>query len=501
MIRIDLTADPIGQIKTDLLVVPVYEGDPARDGNVQLLDKALGGVVSQVIKEEAFTGKASTNVSLHTHGRVSAARIQILGLGKQRRELADLRIAASRAASSAQSRKLGSIGIVIPARSSDPTRAARVIAEGIGLGVYRFDRYLTGDRKPRAALGSATIVLASKGKGGRRIPGAVQSAVHQAEIVARAVNAVRDLTNEPPNELSPTSFANWVQKYAKTHKVPVTILDKDAIQKAGMKLLLAVNQGSLEEPRFIHIKYVPPKAKRRIALVGKGITFDSGGLCIKPANAMIDMKADMSGAATTCAAVLAAAQLRLPIEIHGIAALAENMPSGRAYRPGDVFGSLDGKSVEIINTDAEGRLVLADALAYAVKLEPDLIVDHATLTGACVVALGNYTAGVFGSDNRTTERYLRAAHAAGESMWHMPIVEELRDGLKSDVADLRNSSSERYGGAISAALFLREFVSDKPWVHIDFAGPAFTERPFGLYPKGATGFGVLTLLEFLSSGG
>jgi leucyl aminopeptidase len=498
--KIDATAADVGRIEADVLVVPLYEGDPAKDATVQALDKVLGGVLSKTAKDEGFAGRTGQTMNLHTHGRVAASRIALMGLGKRSGDGRNaLRVVATRAARSAQNGKSSTLAFVLPAGSKDVGAAARAAAEGIQLGTYRFDRYLTGDRKPKSQLGSARIVVPVS-KGPRRVPAAVPSGIEQGAIAAEAVAAVRDLVNDAPNELEPTSFAAWVTKQAKAHKVSCSVLDKAAVEKAGMKLLMAVNQGSLREPRFIHLQWKPAKAKRRIALVGKGITFDSGGLCLKPARSMIDMKSDMAGAAVMCAVTIAAARLKLPIEIHGIAALTENMPSGTAYRPGDVFGSLDGKTVEIINTDAEGRLVLADALTYAIKLQPDLIIDHATLTGACVVALGAYTAGVFGSDRRATDRYLRAAHDAGENMWQLPLVEELKDGLKSDVADLKNIG-EQYGGAISAALFLREFVGDRPWIHVDIAGPSFAEKPFGMYPKGATGFGVLTLLQFLAAGG
>jgi len=499
MMKIDATADEVGQIAADVLVVPLHDGDPAKDPTVQALDKALGGVLLKVAKDEGFHGRSGQGVTLHTHGKVAAGRVSLMGLGKRTADAASaLRVVATRAARAAQNGKSATLAFVLPATVRDVAAAARAAAEGIHLGTYRFDRYLTGDRKPKSSLAGATIVVPHK-KGPRRVPAAVPASLDQAAIAAEAVVAVRDLVNDAPNELEPVSFAAWVGKQAKAHKVSCTILDKAGVQKAGMKLLMAVNQGSEREPRFIHLKWVPPKAKRRIALVGKGITFDSGGLCLKPARSMIDMKSDMAGAAVMCATTIAAARLKIPVEIHGIAALTENMPSGLAYRPGDVFGSLDGKTVEIINTDAEGRLVLADALAYAIKLDPDLIIDHATLTGACVVALGAYTAGVFGSERRATDRYLKAAQAAGENMWPLPLVDELKDGLKSDVADLKNIG-EQFGGAISAALFLREFVGERPWIHVDIAGPSFAEKPFGMYPKGATGFGVLTLLQFLAAG-
>jgi leucyl aminopeptidase len=230
--------------------------------------------------------------------------------------------------------------------------------------------------------------------------------------------------------------------------------------------------------------------------VGKGLTFDSGGLCLKPADGMMDMKMDMAGAATTIAIVLSAARLKLPVEVHGIVASTDNMTGGSAYRPGDVFPSRDGKTVEIINTDAEGRLVLADALAYARELSPDYVVDHATLTGACMVALGAYRAGFFSNDEGLRTAYLDAAKGAGESYWSMPLDDDLRDQLKSSIADLKHTGT-RHGGAITAALFLREFVGKTKWAHVDLAGPAYLSDTHGIYPKGGSGFGVLTALEFL----
>jgi leucyl aminopeptidase len=263
--------------------------------------------------------------------------------------------------------------------------------------------------------------------------------------------------------------------------------------------LLAVARGSGKEPRFIHMTYKPEgKAKAKIVFVGKGLTFDAGGLCLKPAKSMIDMKCDMAGAATTIATVIAAARLKLPIEVHGVIGSTENMLGDDAYRPGDVFPSLDGKTVEIINTDAEGRLVLADALAYARELGGDVLIDHATLTGACMVALGPWTAGLFTAADDLATQYATAAEAEGESFWRMPLTEDLRESLRSDVADLKHTG-DAYGGSISAALFLREFVGDSRWMHLDIAGPAFQERPHGIQPKGGSGFGVLTAIRFLES--
>jgi leucyl aminopeptidase len=264
-----------------------------------------------------------------------------------------------------------------------------------------------------------------------------------------------------------------------------------------MKLIDAVGRGSSREPRFVHISYTPKGAKRRIVFVGKGITFDTGGISIKPAPGMGEMKHDMSGAANVVAMMAAVAALKPKVEVHAIAPSAENMPDGDAYRPGDIWGSLDGKTVEIVNTDAEGRLILADALAYARTLSPDLLVDNATLTGAAVVALGSTCTGWYSTNEAAAREFAAAVQSSGEQMWRMPLLEDLRDQIKSDVADVKQAG-ERFGGSITAALFLREFVGDVPWVHCDIAGPASTERPSGWsQAKGATGHGILTFLSLI----
>jgi leucyl aminopeptidase len=279
------------------------------------------------------------------------------------------------------------------------------------------------------------------------------------------------------------------------------VFDRKEIEKRGMKLLIAVGQGSVNEPRFVHLTYTPKKKpKKRLVFVGKGLTFDSGGLCIKPAAGMGEMKSDMSGAANVIGLLAACAAVKPNVEVHGIIASAENMPDGNAYRPGDVFGSLDGKTVEIINTDAEGRLVLADALAYARELEPDVLVDNATLTGACVVALGKTCSGYYANAERLATQYAAAAKDAGEQVWRLPLLEDLKDQLKSDVADLKHTG-DRWGGSITAALFLREFIGRNDWIHADIAGPALSDRATPLHPKGATGHGVLTFLRFVEQSG
>jgi len=299
--------------------------------------------------------------------------------------------------------------------------------------------------------------------------------------------------------MTPVAFAKQASELARKYKLRIKVLDARGIDRVGMSLLAAVGRGSRNEPRFVHLTFVPrAKPRKKIVLLGKGLTFDSGGLCIKPAAGMDEMKSDMAGAAAVLGTMQAIGELKPNVEVHGLFVLAENMPDGNAYRPGDVFRSLDGKTVEIINTDAEGRLALADGLAYARKLKPDLIIDLATLTGACMVALGKSCSGFFTSNEGWSEKFKTAAEKAGESFWQLPLLAELKDQLKSDIADLKHTG-ERYGGAITAAMFLKEFVGETPWIHCDIAGPVLADRPRHSYPKGATGHPVLTLVRFIEA--
>ncbi|MES1210510.1 MAG: leucyl aminopeptidase, partial [Pseudomonadota bacterium] len=394
----------------------------------------------------------------------------------------------------------------------------RAVGEAIGLGAYRFTKYLTGDRRPKTTLDKVSVFVAnavggvtakSAAKAGARRAKPVPTDRHAKAAltaglhIAAAVGLARDAINEPPNVVVPASLAAIARALARTHGFKAKVLDKRGIQAAGMNLHYAVGQGSVNEPRFIHLTYQPrQKPKRRIVFVGKGLTFDSGGLCIKPAPGMGDMKSDMAGAAAVLGLMAAVGHLRPHIEIHGIVGAAENMPDGEAYRPADVLTSLDGKTVEIINTDAEGRLVLADALCYAARLKPDLIVDAATLTGAALVALGKSCSAFYATDDGMAQTFALAARDGGEQFWRMPLLEDLREQLKSDVADLKHTG-DRNGGSITAALFLREFVANTPWIHCDIAGPALSDRDSGVTPKGGTGHAVMTfvrLVERLAGG-
>ncbi|BDZ57706.1 hypothetical protein GCM10025872_13630 [Barrientosiimonas endolithica] len=334
---------------------------------------------------------------------------------------------------------------------------------------------------------------------------AAKAAARRAEIVADTQAFARDLVNTPPNDLFPASFTDRVKKRLSGSKVKVSVLDEKQLAKADCGGLVGVGRGSARPPRLVTLSYKPAKATKHVAIVGKGITFDSGGLCIKPAQSMITMKCDMAGAAAAAAAIEAVARLELPVAVTAYLCLAENMTGSDAQRPGDVVTMHNGKTVEIINTDAEGRLVMADGLSFASELKPDAVVDIATLTGAAMMALGLRTTAVLSNDEEASQRMLAAAERVGERQWPMPLNEELRKAMDSEVADVKHTG-ERQGGMITAALFLREFVGagedgvQLPWVHLDIAGPAFNEgSAYGYTPKGATGHGVRSLVGFVEA--
>lgn len=377
----------------------------------------------------------------------------------------------------------GTVAVIAPDATPGTVGA---VAGGARLGAYRYDRY-------RANPGVTRLTVVVAGPVGRDL----RTAATQANVIVDGVELARNLVNTPPNDLGPADFAGIATQEASQADVAVKVWDDKALRRGGFGGLTAVGQGSVRGPRLVRLSYQPKSARRHVALVGKGITFDSGGLSLKPPKSMEWMKADMGGAAAVLATVITAARLALPVGVTGWLALAENMPSGTAQRPGDVITIRGGTTVEVLNTDAEGRLVLADALVEAAKENPDSIIDIATLTGAQLVALGSRVAGAMGTEDQRTA-IVAAADAAGEMMWAMPLPQELRASLDSPIADLANIG-DRNGGMMTAALFLSEFVPhDTPWTHLDIAGPAFNEGDTHDYtPKGGTGFGVRTLVQFL----
>ncbi|MCA9580889.1 MAG: leucyl aminopeptidase [Myxococcales bacterium] len=481
--KISLSNVAFKSIKADLLVVGVPSGKLDKDPNVKLVDGAMGGGLSGLIKDEEFKGDWGQTLRVPTSGKIAARWLLLVGLGSEKNENRKAEWVAIQGARAAA--KLRSVAVVLPGTSDDAVRAG---ASGLTTGAYRYDRYFTGDRRKKVPLQSASLV----GKFGSQ----AKTAVAEGTALGESINLARNLVNDPPNDLTPTALANAARKACNGAGGKTTVWSKAQIKKAKMELFLAVNRGSNEEPRFVHMVYRPKSPKKKVVFVGKGLTFDAGGLCLKPAGSMDTMKCDMGGAAVTIGIITAAARLRLPVEVHGILGCTENMLGGSAYRPGDVFKSREGKTVEIINTDAEGRLVLADCLSYAHELNPDVLVDHATLTGACMVALGPYAAGLYGNDDKLVAAYKKASEAAGESFWNMPLYDDLKKMLRSEVADLKHIG-DRWGGSITAALFLQEFVGKAKWIHCDIAGPTFLDSPHGTMPKGGTGFGVATGIEFL----
>lgn len=493
MLKISVRSADAHVTRADVIVVAVFQlegkkvkkvGGKIKPDPLAPLDRALGGGLAKVIAAEDFKGKKDQTLVVSTLGRLSCHKLVLMGLGDPAKMTdADVRTFGCAAAKLANAEKAKSLAVALPEALEG---RLRTVAEGIELGAYRFTRYFTGSRKPKAEIGQVSLLV-------RNPPKSAKRDVEVGQRVAEGVNLARDLSNEPPNVMTPAALADSAVRIAKERGMKSEVFDMKEIIRRGMKLIQAVGQGSAHEPRLVHVTYDPGKrSKKRIVFVGKGLTFDSGGLSIKPAAGMGEMKHDMSGAANMVGLMAIVGALKPDVEVHFIMACAENMPDGNAYRPGDIWGSLEGKSVEIINTDAEGRLVLADALTYAARLKPDVLVDNATLTGACVVALGNGCSGYYASNDDVGAEFAQAIGASGEKMWRMPLLEELKDQLKSDCADLKHTG-DRMGGSISAALFLREFIGDtKNWVHCDIAGPAMGDRPRGWDPKGGTGHGVLT---------
>jgi leucyl aminopeptidase len=498
MLKFEVTRGATLDGSVDLLAIGVTGRPAPRDPVLGPLGKTLGVDLGQLADEELFEGKAEQQLALSGRDRLPARRILLLGLDTAAAGYLRVRTFAAAALRHAQASNLHSVALVLPDLAGlDTATWLEAAVVGAESGAYRFTGYLTGDRVPKAEVRSVVLCAPAAS----RLPprARVDAALERARAVSGALDRARDLINEPPNVLTPLELARRAEEVAKRHRLGCEIWDLPEICQNGMNLLAAVNWGSRTPARFIQLHYAPKKAsRRRIVLVGKGLTFDAGGLCLKPAKGMQDMKCDMSGGALVLAAMAAVAERQPKAEVWGLIPSTENMPGGGAVRPGDVVKSFGGKTVEIINTDAEGRLIMADTLGFALTLKPSVIIDHATLTGACMVALGPYAAGLFSNDDAEAERLLRAARTTGEQYWRLPLAEDLKELLHSDVADMKNVG-EQYGGAITAALFLRNFIDSTPWIHLDIAGPAYGEKPTAYAPKGGTGFGIPTLLRFIES--
>jgi len=494
--------EPALTASVDLLAFVVF-GEPAKDPIWKLVDGATKGGLAAAAKGESFEGKSGQTLTFWSAGATAAKRVLVIGAGAK----GDLQLAQLRDVGAVTAQIAGKVGaetlaLLLPAVGANKEAAAvQMLVEGALLGTYKFARYLTGnDAKKPPTLKTFGFLTDAKGAKPKAAQAkALRAAIDRGVVVAAAVARARDLVNEPAAFMTPAQLAIEAESIAKKHKgtVSITVLGPKKCDELGMGMFLAVGKGSDQEPRLIHMTYKPgKKAKKKLALIGKGITFDSGGYSLKPSNAMEDMKVDMSGAAAVISAMDAIAQLGSEYEVHVIAACCENLVSGRAYKLGDVLASMDGTTVEINNTDAEGRLTLGDAITYArTKVEPDEMFDFATLTGACMVALGPYTAGVMSDHENLVRAWMGAAERSGEDMWRLPLNPRLRDQLKSSVADMRNTG-DRFGGAITAGLFLKTFARDTPWVHVDIAGPASLTSGRPHQPRGGTGFAVASIIEY-----
>lgn len=496
-------------LENDLLILGIFKaktdekkatlkGVLFEDKPIKELDKVLAGFLVDAAHHEGFAADDGQNFITATLGQAKAHSIALLGLGKEADQTVDLfRRFGGEAFKIAQKKRAKKVSLMLPKGVSVPLfDVVKAITEGLHLAHYRFDRYLTRDKKDHY-IKEIEFLLPEQPSAEHK------TALGQGEAIAAAVCRARDLINEGPMVMNPAQFADVAEKVAQESGLKVDILDEKKLRKENMNLMLAVGSASqsVAAPRLIRLHYQPKKnSKIKVVLAGKGVTFDSGGLDIKPADGMLDMKVDMSGAAAVLGCMQAIAYLEPKVEVFGYMACVENGVGPHAYHPGDIITSRKGITVEINNTDAEGRLVLADAINYATEHDkPDVIIDIATLTGACMVALGVKTAGLFANDDELAHALKQSGKTVGEDFWRLPINNALKEVLKSPIADIKNCG-DRYGGSITATLFLSEFIEKGiKWAHLDIAGPATNNKPHAYLPTGGVGFGVRTLVDYLMS--
>ncbi len=488
--KIDVsTANPLKH-ETPALVIGCFED--AKDELFSACDAALDGCLSRLAASREFCGKLKTSHLLHTLGRLPAGRLLLVGLGKKGEFSSEcMRQAAGNAVQALRSARIATFSSALQLAGGLP-QALEAVTEGTLLGSYAFELYKTRDRDERFSFEGMTLLL-PKGLTKKE----AGAGIERVSVVCAGVRLARDLVSQPGNVVTPAFLAGTARDLAARHKLECRVYEYEELEKLGMNALLAVGKGSNEAPRLIVLEYRGAGDRSRpVVLVGKGITFDSGGISIKPGAGMEEMKTDMAGGAAVLGAMQAVAGLGLPLNLVAIIPTAENMPDGKAYKPGDVVTSLSGTTIEITNTDAEGRLILCDALHFALKYKPAAMIDLATLTGACVVALGHEASGLMGTDQRLLEALKAAGERCGERLWQLPLWDEYGEAMKSDIADLKNAGS-RDGGSITAGWFLKQFVGTTRWAHLDIAGTAWGDKARPCSPKGATGVGVRLLIEYL----
>ena len=498
--KVILKNQKLENIPCDVLIVNLFEGIKTISGGTGAVDLALNGLIKKIIKEEDFKGKSGFTLIIRTNGLIPAKKVIVVGLGdKEKFDLNSIRKASASGIRAAKREKAKTVCTILHGGGIgkiDPRESAQIISEVSQLAIYEYDKYKSKDTKEQKKE-IQTLIISEIDRSKLKD---IEAGTKRGSIIARAQTLARDMVTESAMQLTPTKLANIARKVAKENKLKIKVLDTAACRKLGMGAFLAVAQGSNEPPKFIEIKYIPKgKPKKHVVIIGKGITFDSGGLSLKPANSMETMKDDMSGSAAVIGTMSTMKELQPDVAITMIVAATENMPGGKAYRPGDVIRAMNGKTIEVLNTDAEGRVTLADAISYVVRQKPDEIIDLATLTGACVVALGDTANGVMTNNQKLADKIIKAGTEAGERMWQLPLYDKDREKIKSDIADMINTGSKGKSGAQNGAVFIEKFVSDIPWVHIDIAGPSWIDKENEYGPKGPTGVGVRTLVNYLTN--
>jgi leucyl aminopeptidase len=478
------------EIACDVLVVGIFDGENPEADVLAELDKRTGGLITNLIDSGEFSGKAGESAYLHNPGDIKARRLLLLGAGKVDEFSTDIvRKMAGTAARMLRGKKAHSIAFL--RRSQLPIgESAQAATEGVLLALFEPDKYQTSDKTESHI--ETIIFAAAEGDAAE-----LERGIRRGRIIAEAANFAREVVNEPSNVMTPSELARRAEEVAREFGLGIDVLDEVRMKELGMGALLGVAQGSAEPPKLIVLRYTPQfRSDETIAIIGKGITFDTGGISIKPADGMEKMKYDMAGGATTIAAMRALAQLKPQVNVIGVVPATENMPGGRAQRPGDVVHAMTGKTIEVINTDAEGRLVLADAVAYARKLGATKIVDLATLTGAVSIALGDVYVAVLGTNQDLIDQIIAAGKKAGEKIWQLPLDKEYREQIKSEIADIKNIGG-RKAGTITGAYFIREFVEETPWAHLDIAGTAWNDANKPYLSVGPTGICVRTLVNLV----
>ncbi|MCK9496961.1 MAG: leucyl aminopeptidase [Dehalococcoidia bacterium] len=500
--EVTVVAGSITEVEVDTVAVPLAQGVRTLAGDTKAADEALGGLIAQMLAEDLIAGKSGETHTLavpsSARRRIKAKRVVVYGVGERSKlTTVTLRDRLANLARALRGMNAGNVAISLGETPSggSPEDAAQAAAEGVVLGLYRFDKHHTrAADKPQHTLGDVTFVESSTRRAAQ-----VRRGAEAGVIIAEGTNFMRDMANEPANLMTPTTVATRAQQMASELGIECRIIERAEAERLKMGSYLSVANGSIQPPKFIVLTYNGARTRGRyVGLVGKGITFDTGGISLKPPEGMDAMKGDMSGAATVIGAIQAIARLKLPVNVMAIAPCTENMPSGSATKPGDVVYASDGTSIEVINTDAEGRLVLADGIVFARENGCTAIIDIATLTGAMAVALGRVRMGLFSNNDRLAAEVDRAAEAAGERAWRLPMDSEYYDQIKSDVADIKNTGG-RDAGSITAAKFLEVFAKDTPWVHLDIANVMSAGSDKGWQVKGMRGTPVRTLVEFVKS--